>query len=307
MEWRLDYIGNGEYRIVSMTSTANIMYVLDVYTNDNSNGANVDIFLDSDSPDRRWSIQLNSDNCSYRILSKCSNYTKGVSVSNASCDDKANVVQYDYSSNPECEWLFEPVNGSAMDLAVNYALTNYNSYFYTYPGLRGEDIGTDCTNFASQCMLANGVHFQDEWWIYKKNNNNPYPQNSTQFDSSWDVETIGGILGFGASSPWISAPKFYDFWSNKVTYVDYTAEEILANPAEIFSEECFKGDIISSVNSNGYATHTFFISGYGVYNGSRTYMLTYHAENTQSKSLLEIAESDQTRTFRLYFFNSFID
>lgn len=299
-KWRLDYMGNGEYRIVSMLSTEETMYVLDVFANDNTNGSNIDVYSDANASDRRWKIALNSDNCSYRILSKCSNYTKAVGVADASCTNAANVAQYQYNTNSECEWIFEPVYNYSPALGINYARTNYDSYFPTFPAF--DEWGSDCTNFASQCMLAGGVHFQDQWWIFKNNNSYLHPESSSQFNNSWDVDTIGGFLGIGASSPWISASKFCDFWSARVSYSDYTGEYIASNPGVVYSQPYYRGDVISMMTS-GEAYHTVYISGYGTYDGHNTFMLTYHSTNTDYKSLLEIAENNPDVVFRFYKIN----
>ncbi|MBS7259488.1 MAG: RICIN domain-containing protein [Eubacteriales bacterium] len=301
-QWRLDYIGSGEYRIVSMASPSDSTFVLDVYSSVNSNGTDIDVYADANASDRRWKIILNSDNCSYRIMSKCSNFTKGVTVQNASCSSGANVFQYQYNASKNDEWIFEPVYNYSVALGVNYALTNFGTYYYTYPNL--EDYGGDCANFVSQCMLAGGVHFQSQWWIFKKNNTYLKPQSDSQFDNSWDVQTMGGvpIFGWGASSPWISAEKFCDFWSSRVTYEDYKGSYITNNPSIISDRPFYKGDVISIIRS-GEAFHTMYISGYGTYNGAMTYILTYHTNNTQQKSLLEIAALYPNDTFRFYTIN----
>jgi hypothetical protein len=138
-------------------------------------------------------------------------------------------------------------------------------------------------------MLAGGIHFQDEWWIWKKNNNYLHPNSSIQFNNSWDVTTIGdGLLGWGDSSPWISARKFCDFWSARVDYQDFSAEDILAAPAVVYDQPYYQGDVISVINSSGEAEHTMYISGYGIYNSEATYLLTYHSVNRESISLLEV-------------------
>lgn len=301
-QWRLDYLGSGEYRIVSMASPSGSTLVLDVFANDNVNGSNIDVYSDANAPDRRWNILLNSDSCSYRIMSKCSSFTKGVTVQNASCSSGANVFQYQYNASKNDEWIFEPVYNYSIDLGVNYALTNYNTYYYTYPAFNGW--GNDCANFASQCMLAGGVHFQAQWWIYKKNNTYLNPQSSSQFDNSWEVQTMGGvpIFGWGASSPWISAAKFCDFWSARVSYEDYKGSYITANPATVYGRPFYRGDVISMISS-GEAYHTLYISSYGSYNGNSTFYLTYHSTNTKSKSLLEIAANNPNVTFRFYTIN----
>ena len=68
-------------------------------------------------------------------------------------------------------------------LGVEYAKQNYNQYVMCYPNLN--PLG-DCANFASQCMLAGGMHYQNDWKIYRKNNNYPQPANREQLDNSWN-------------------------------------------------------------------------------------------------------------------------
>lgn len=296
--WKIDYFeSSGAYRIMSMASPEGTILSLDVYLNNNENSSNISIFTDYAASDRRWDIVLNADNCSYRIMSRCSQSSKGVTVSNASCSTNANVFQYQYNGSKNDEWIFEPVYNYSKELGANYATQNYNRYFYTYPKFSGW--GNDCANFVSQCMLAGGVHYQGQWWIYKLNNNYPNPQSSTQFDNSWDVQTMGGFLGIGASSPWVSASKFCDFWSARVTYEDYTASYILAHPGTVYSRPFYIGDVVSIISS-GSATHTMYITSYGSYNGAQSFMMTYHSANTLNKSLLQIAESYPNATFRFY-------
>lgn len=70
----------------------------------------------------------------------------------------------------------------------------------------------------------------------------------------------------------------------------------------LFNFEYYRGDVISMMSS-GDAYHTMYISGYGTYDGYNTFMLTYHSNNTQYKSLLEIAEANPDAVFRFYKIN----
>lgn len=116
---------------------------------------------------------------------------------------------------------------------------------------------------------------------------------------------MGGapIVGWGASSPWISAPKFHVFWSNRVSYEDYTGAYICANPQHIYSRPFYKGDVISITNSSKDTYHLMYISSYGNYNNQSSFYVTYHSNNTRSKSLIEIAAAYPNDTFRFFTIN----
>lgn len=162
-QWKVVYDSNkGFYKLYPGISN---IRCLDVYNVNSDNRVNIDIYEDSNNVSRQFSIKRNSDGFSYRILTACSNYGSAVTVSGASCDDNANVFQYEYSSGNKGndEWIFEPVNRN-FAMGVNYAKKVYNKRVETYPNLNA--LG-DCTNFVSQCMLAGGVHIQNEWYIKK--------------------------------------------------------------------------------------------------------------------------------------------
>lgn len=202
-KWKLVHTGDGLYKLVSQVGTKK--RVLDINKNDNKNRSNIDIWTDNNSGDRRFRIIMNKDGYSYRIVSKCSNFTKAVTVESASCNDKANVFQFQYNASNNDEWIFEPVNGYSRELATNYATKNVYSSVPAYPNLR--NMGGDCANFVSQCMLAGGIHYQDNWYIQKDDNKNPSPLNVNQLDASWRLAD---------PSPWISAKQFNLFWSKNI-------------------------------------------------------------------------------------------
>lgn len=211
--WQVVHEGNGIYKIVSQVGSKT--RVLDVSSNDNNNESNIDIYGDASAPDRRFRIVLNSDGYSYRMLSQCSNFSKGVTVAGASLSPGQNVFQYTYNGTYNDEWIFEPVFNYSVELAVNYARTNWDRIVPTYPDING--LGGDCANFVSQCMLAGGVHYQDTWWIEKLNNSHPRPNNSSELDDSWSLAN---------PSPWISAVEFNEFWSSRVVTTDYLGSYI---------------------------------------------------------------------------------
>lgn len=295
-QWKLVHTGNGLYKLVSQVGSKK--RVLDINKNDNKNKSNIDIWSDDNSGDRRFRIIMNKDGYSYRIASQCSNFTKVVTVEKASCNDTANVFQYQYNASNNDEWIFEPVKGYSRELAVNYANKNVYNSVPAYPNLR--KMGGDCANFVSQCMLAGGIHYQNEWYVNKDNNKNPTPLNVSQLDSSWRLAD---------PSPWISAKQFNSFWSKRYKNAAVTGKFITENTGLIFNKlNIFKGDVIQIASMNfwggvGNIKHTMIITDYGVYKGSLDYQVSYHSADTSKKDLLELAENNPNDYFIFYSVN----
>lgn len=301
--WKLVHVGDGIYKLV--TELGSKTRVLDVSGGSNENEVPMCIHDDGDVANRRFRIILNSDGYSYRIASQNSNFEKAVVVQYNSCERQEAVIQHTYENPNTCndEWLFEPVDNFSVDLAVNYATKNYNSHVPTYPLLEEGtwEGGADCANFVSQCMLAGGVHFQDEWWIYKENIYHSVPQNVTELNDSWDFDDsyYGNLLHGNKSSPWFSAPKFGDFWESKVETQIYSGKEIKENPNKIYELDFEPGDVIQKVSKfSGAATHTMFITK----KENGTYFLTYHNTNTINRSLADILEDDENVEYKYRFF-----
>lgn len=257
--WKVTEVSTGVYKIASY---ANTNYVLGLPGNTTENEGNIAIYQENNTASKRFHIILNSDGYSYRIMTGASSYGKAVTVQSASFSNSANVFQYTYNGTYNDEWIFEPVHKFSPSLFENYAVKNYNSYVPTYPNMTAGD-NYDCTNFASQCMLAGGIHFQGKWWIYKNNNKYPKPANGTQFDDSWSVDTMGGILGFGASSPWVSAKQFNNFWSGIVSRTDtFTVSYAKSHKPNLYALSYYVGDIIMILDSKSNGYHTMCITGY---------------------------------------------
>lgn len=298
-KWTLTYLsGEGVYRLMPSCSTTRY---LDIYTANNILGANADIWQDgNNSRARKFAFVKNSDSYSFRILSSCSDFAKAITVEEASCSENANVFQYTYNASANDEWIIEPMAMYKQpEMGVNYARKNYNKHPTTYLNM-GEN---DCTNFVSQCMLASGIQFQDEWMVYKKNNRYPAPTTGDQIDYSWELQTMGGtIFGIGASSPWISSDKFKEFWSPDRPYEDFKGVDLIEDYSTIVNKEYVPGDVVQILN-NGEAFHTMYITGYNTYNGIRSYSLTYHSNNTIDRNLISILLSDADHleyTYRFY-------
>lgn len=139
-------------------------------------------------------------------------------------------------------------------------------------------------------MLASGVHFRDEWMINKKSGNYPRPVSAAQLDDSWELKTIGGIFGYGASSPWISAEKFREFWKHKVQIEFFSGEFIRDHSDKIIQKDFVRGDVIQVIDNNE-AFHTMYITGYSRYNGQLSYTVTYHSSDNKNRNLLELLKN----------------
>ena len=287
--WKVMDAGNGECKIVSMSSPSGTQYVLNVETNSSNNGVNINVYQDANVANRRFKIMRNNDLFSYRITTGTSSFSKAATVANASCSSNANVMQYQYNVSGNDEWIFEPIYGN-MELGRNYAHRNYSRRITTYPNCN--DMGGDCANFVSQCMLAEGVHFQNEWYVYKKNGNNPKPKNVSELDASWALGLYGGFLGHGAASPWISAKQFENFWKRRVDSITYTAKEIVEDPERVFRGKYGVGDAIQIINKRtGSATHTYFICCYGSYNGKPDFKVSYHSRDAVDASFTQLCSA----------------
>lgn len=299
-KWKVNYVGNGLYNLIPMCSSTRM---LDVYNANDFQRANVDIWIDGNqSPARRFALALNTDSYSFRLLSQCSNYTRAVTVEGKSCSNGANVFQFAYNGTTNDEWILQPANRKSVELGVNYALCNAKKRPVTYPNCN--NLGGDCTNFVSQCMLASGISFRDEWMVNKKNNTNLAPSSGSELDASWELRTFGGIMGYGASSPWISAEKFEVFWTPKVKTETYAGQYIWDRSEEIIQKDYVSGDVVQILEDGFEAYHTMYITGYGYYKNKLSYTLTYHTSDTKSKNLLEFLEdpnsSYRRKDFRFY-------
>lgn len=119
-------------------------------------------------------------------------------------------------------------------------------------------MGGDCANFVSQCMLAGGMHYRNEWYVNKNNNKNQSPKNVSQLDVSWSLAD---------PSPWISAKQFNWFWTERLQTTVYKGSSIVQDPTKIYNQKIFRGDVVQILGKSwwgtpGDAKHT---TGYGTY------------------------------------------
>lgn len=294
-KWQVVHTGNGVYKLVSQVGSKK--KVLDIYQRKNSNKANVEIYSDSGSNDsgRRFRIIMNDDEYSYRIVSKCSNYKKAVAVADASFAQSKTVFQYNYNGSGNDEWIFEKVTSYDSAMSVNYAKKNCDKRPKTYPDM--ELLGGDCANFVSQCLSAGGIHYQNDWYVYRKNKNNSKPKNTTQLDNSWSLAD---------PSPWISAVEFNKYWYNEIETKTYKGTDILKDPNKVY-KDFNKGDVVQELKKNiwgnaGKAEHTMIITGYGQYNRKNSLKVSYHSRNTKDKDLLEFIEDNPNKYYRFFDF-----
>lgn len=286
-QWYIHSYGDGTYSIYTpVGNDGTYKYALDINGGSGDNYANVQIWEINGSDAQRFSIG-STDYSTYAIFSKCSNYEKAIVVNGPTCDEGRNVDQYTFQAHTNEAWILEPVN-RIIDFGNAYASANVEHYTPAFPNLTNFNNRTaDCANFASQCLLASGVHYDGDWKIYRKNLNVDQPANTQELDNTWE-------LCQPKTSPWVSAKEFGDYWRTKTTPEAFTVNYILDHPDEIFSKTYFSGDIIQvAVNRLGFVAeseHTMYISGYNSYNGHQNFALTYHSVSKKDKNLLQICQ-----------------
>ena len=226
--WKIVHAGNGESNLVSMNNQS---YTLSISGSSANNDANVIVDTNKSASGSRFKISTNNDGVTYRILSKPSSFAKAVVVQGASCNVGQNVIQYSYNSTANDEWFFVPVKID-VSLGERYATKCRNGqadHLTTFPWLYGEE---DYGNFVSQCLLAQGVHYRDKWYIYKKKDGSPQQMYSYMASSYWDYDVLSesemspyGFTSYGYS-PWFNATAFWAFWEPRLQDVGYTTDSI---------------------------------------------------------------------------------
>ncbi len=275
-------------------------YCLDVDNGINANGTQIHI----------WDAVLNgitqtftfekTNQETYIIRTKCSNYSKVVSLADNLCDNGINVHQWEYSSHSHDHWILEPIV-SDTNMGISYAKANHHNRLEAYPNV--SQLGGDCTNFVSQCLLSGGWHQDNNWYVKRTNTTYHDIRNVEQLNESWNLAD---------PSPWISAKEF----KNKFIEYDNSyyckSSYIRENPQNIYAMNYYKGDVIQYADNIlgfiGDAKHTMYIRGYttGTVSGSTenypTFELTYHSTDTEKIDLLTIAENHPLRYFVFYDF-----
>ena len=292
-KWYIHYNGDETFTIFTKLGSENgYAYALDISNGSNANYANVQIYGYNLTDSQKFKIGV-GDNNALVFYSKVSNYSKAIVLNGPSFNQGANVDQYTFQNHINEFWILEPVEKTA-NLGVEYAVANYNKYMYAYPNLTG--LGGDCANFVSQCMLASGIHYQNDWYVYRKNENYDRPTTVSQLNNTWELAD---------PSPWISAKQFKKYWEQHVTTYAYKASDIIANPSLAWNLNIYTGDVIQIADKTifgnvGDASHTMYVTGYTTTSGNSTYTLTYHSGETLNKSLLDICNSNSNSYLVFY-------
>lgn len=283
--WCIHYNTDGTATLFSRVgATDTYVYALDISGGSSENYANVQIYKYNGTDSQKFKIMAGT-NDALVFYTKVSNYSKAVVLNGPSFNQGANIDQYTFQNHINEYWILEPVLKNS-NLGVDYASANYNKYMYAYPNLTS--LGGDCANFVSQCMLASGIHYQNNWYVYRKNENYSKPTTTSQLNNTWELSD---------PSPWISAKQFKKYWENQVDTYAYKASDIVANPSLAWNLKLYKGDVIQLADKTifgnvGDASHTMYITGYTTTSGNSTYLLTYHSNETLNKSLLDICKSN---------------
>lgn len=297
---------SGNYKFISMCSSS--QRVLDVNNGGNENDTKITLWSQHGGTNQLFGINGGFySNTAKTMLSKCSSYSKGVTVKYASLRNEEEVVQYSYNASLNDEWLFEKANGYERTDAATFAKKNAilpdNRRLTTYPYIE-RSIGGDCTNFISQALQAGGMHkLNSIWYINKLNRSFLKPETIPQLDYSWDLAD---------PSPWISAPQFYMFFSDlgEVNSYSYDGSYINNNNIEVYTSVATIGDVVQIGQYNEYGQldifHTMMITGYGDYNGKRNFTLSYHTTDTVDKNLSQIVSDPHywNNIFIFYHFNN---
>lgn len=296
-QWYVHSYGNGDYTLFTPVGNdgTSYVYALDISDGSGNNNANAQIWQYNGSDAQKFCLAKVTYGGAYIMYSKCSDYSKSVVLSSSSCQQGTNVNQYTFQSYSKDLWILEPIARDDTK-GVWYAKYNYNKYVDAYPNLTTFNQETvNCANFVSQCLLASGMHFQDDWMVYRKNGNYSKPLNVDQLNNTWELAD---------PSPWISAKYFYQYWRDRKNIHVYTGQDILNNPQQILNEQVGMGDVVQYGSTVDYLlsgmAHTMYITGYGTYNGNNSYTLTYQSNEALDKNLLEICAAVPSCIFVFY-------
>lgn len=270
-------------------------YVLDINGGIGNDLTNVQIWTYNGSDAQKFRIGFTGTS-TYAFLSKSSDYKKAIVTHGGGCNTGENINQYTYSGKWNELWILEPV-AKDVNLGVEYAIDNFDKTVPAYPRF-SISYGGDCTNFVSQCLLAEGIHYRDRWMIYRKNGNYTDINNVNELNNSWLLSD---------PSPWISAKQFKEFWAPKVSGAyKATGKQILEDPSIAWNIPIGKGCVIQRAENVlgvlGTVKHSMFITDYTVDGGNNTYVLTYHSQDTKSMSLLEFCRREPNSYFLFYIF-----
>ena len=253
-KWHIIYLSGGDYKFVSALDSSKVLTIADATGN---NGVNAILKTFDNSVKQKFGI-MHYSNTTHQIRSGASGYNKCLTVENASCNNAANVFQYQYNETGNDQWLIEPATAYIPTYGINFANQNYdkdfsntnNQHLLTYPDM--SEFGGDCANFVSQCLAAGGIHYENNWYINKNNNTYLCPTTVAQLDDTWSLSD---------PSPWISAKQFYYYWKNRVTFESMKVSDILDNQST--NSNFQPGDVIQKVKQMPFnlykPLHTMYI------------------------------------------------
>lgn len=275
------------YKIVSVNSSTG--RVVDVSKGGASNNLNVALYQYKGSSNQQFALKRNPCG-SYAILTGCSNFKSSLTVQSKSCTQGANVMQYSYNKTHNDEWYLEPVSRNK-NYGIDYSNRNSeNSVQTVYPYIKNGD----CTNYVSQCLVSSGVHYQGNWYMYKKNNNN------LKFDCK-EVDKLNASWQVSSPSPWISAKYFASHWSSVVYYASNTGSE-LHNNLKCLNSRFGIGDVVQYGTLNLWGgfqpEHTMYITG----RSGNELLVSYHSNDKKNKSLNTMVGDNPNKMFRFYDF-----
>lgn len=170
--------------------------------------------------------------------------------------------------NSKVDYTFDRKN--AITYMQNY-WQNYNSLYFNF-----NEIGGDCTNYASQIMHNSGVFFTPT-------SNTPDYRHWYYYSSEW---------GYGRSSTWTSATEFRKYFGDvlgdgsKVSkeMETYTVNEAILSFNDIW-RNILPGDIISHGHDEASSYHTQIVYGFdGKY---KDILVSQHSSNQLNRSLFD--------------------
>lgn len=219
-----------------------------------------------------------------------------------------NIHQWEYSNHSHDQWILEPVNYD-VNFGLHYARANSHQRLDAYPDCSDSKIGGDCTNFASQCMLAAGIHQFGDWYMKRKNTNYHYITNVNQLNNSWRLAD---------PSPWISATEFKKMMEKYCgRYCEYTGESLAKNPYKPLDDWMTLGDVVQYAETFletdiiKKVHHTMYVTGQDYYNiGDKQYInlqVSYHSVDNKNIDLTDIAKAYPKYRFFVYDVSSLYD
>lgn len=257
----------------------------------NENHANVHIW-NINGTDAQKFILVRNDRNGFAILTKVSNFQKAVVLAGPTYETGGNINQYNFQNYINEIWIMEPVVPNSQ-LGYEYAIRNYNHNNFAYPSF--ERMGGNCANFVSQCLVAEGIHYRDSWYMYRKGNDQ-IVNNFNHLMSNWE---------FGGTNKWFSAVAFEEFWHRGRGVNSYvrSVDSIIQNPSSSLNMSIGIGDVIQVLRTTsnggiGAAEHTMFVTGFG----NSTFNVTYRSYDTINNNLLEVCRRNRGKYLRFYNF-----